>query len=189
LRTNVEWSESQEAFGSRWRWINGLAVDLSRERDADGSTLKGAGVSLELPIFNSGRGRMQRVTALREMASAVLRSAELHAVADIAASYAALHTAEQNAAEYRQRLLPLQKQIVELTQQRQNYMLVGAFEVIDARRQEIEAWRGYVESLRDHATARAELARGLGGVIPGSSAGEEASIPELPLAEMTGETK
>ncbi|MEO6366701.1 MAG: TolC family protein, partial [Steroidobacteraceae bacterium] len=42
LRTNVEWSESQEAFGSRWRWINGLAVDLSRERDADGSTLKGA---------------------------------------------------------------------------------------------------------------------------------------------------
>lgn len=189
LRTNAEWSESQEAFGARWRWLTGLAVDLSRERDADGSTLKGAGVSLELPIFNSGRGRTLRVAALREMASAVLRSAELHAMADIAASYAAFKTAEQNAVEYRERLLPLQQRIVELTQQRQNYMLVGAFEVIEARRQEIDAWRSYVGSLRDYATARIALARGLGGAIPGTSAEGEASIPELPMVELNGETR
>lgn len=189
LRTNVKWSESQQAFAERWRWLNGLAVGLSRERDADGSKLQGGSVSLELPIFNSGKGRTLRATAMREMASAVLRSSELHAAADIATSHAALKAAEQNAAEYRDWLLPLQQRIVELTQQRQNYMLVGAFEVIEARRSEIEAWQAYVESLRDYAIARTEMARALGGAVPGASANEEASIPNMPLVEQTGEAQ
>jgi outer membrane protein, heavy metal efflux system len=189
LRTNVDLSESQQAFAARWRWLNGLAVELSHEREADGGTLKGGGISLELPIFNSGRGKALRATAMREMASAVLHSSELHAIADVASSLAALKAAEQNAAEYRNWLLPLQQRIVELTQQRQNFMLVGAFEVIEVRRQEIEAWQGYVESLRDYAIARTELARALGGNVPGVAANEDATIPEMPVAEQTGEAQ
>ncbi|MDQ2654066.1 MAG: TolC family protein, partial [Chloroflexota bacterium] len=189
LRTNAQWSESQEAFTARWRWLNGLALELSREREAEGSTLKGGGLSLELPLFNSGRGRVVRATAMREMAAAVLRSAELHAAADVSASHAAFEAAAQNAAEYRDQLLPLQQHIVELTQQRQNFMLVGAFELIEARRQEIDAWQGYVEALREHAIARTDLARALGGIVPVMNAAEEAVMPDIPMVERIGETQ
>jgi cobalt-zinc-cadmium efflux system outer membrane protein len=190
LRTQVKWSEGNEAFTQRWRWINGVGIEVTREHDVDGSTLKGGGVSMEIPVFNSGWGRKQRAMAVRESAEATLRAAELDVSSEINARYAVLRAAEQNVAEYRDRLLPLQQRIVELTQQRQNFMLIGAFELIETRRQDIEAWQGFVASLREYATARSDLARALGGTLPASAVPAEAvSLPDLAALKNTGEAR
>ncbi|MEO8315323.1 MAG: TolC family protein [Pseudomonadota bacterium] len=190
LRTGVTWSMKQQGQVQRWRWVNGVTIAAVRERDPDATTLNGGSVSLELPLFNTGNGRRLRASAGREIAEATLAGAEIDVTADVAVRFAVLQAEAQNVAEYHEHLLPLRQRIVELTQQRQNYMLVGAFELIEARRQDIEAWQAYIESLHDYALARTDLARAVGGRLPGAETETETvSIPELPLAEQTGEAR
>ena len=59
-----------------------------------------------------------------------------------------------------------QSELEKLTQEEYNFMLVGAFELLSAKRDEIEAYKGYVEGLRGFWTARAMLRSALGGVLP-----------------------
>ena len=46
-------------------------------------------------------------------------------------------------------------------------MLVGVFELLQAKREEISAWQEYVEAVRDYWLARTELRRIAGGSLPG----------------------
>lgn len=187
LRTGVTLSMRQRDHVHRWRWISGVTAEASREREPDGSTLKGGGLTLELPVFNSGAGARLRTEAAAEAAAALLAGAELDVRADVAAQFATLQAAAAAVREYRERLLPLHQRIVEYTQQQQSFMLVGTFELIESRRRDIEAWQGYIESLRTYAIARSGLARAVGGGLPQSAdpAGR-VTIPDLPRMTPTG---
>jgi cobalt-zinc-cadmium efflux system outer membrane protein len=63
-------------------------------------------------------------------------------------------------------VIPLRETTVELTQQELNYMLVGAFELIQAKQAEYDAYQEYVEAVRDYWIARTELERAVGGALP-----------------------
>lgn len=186
LRTGVAQSLRQRDHVRRWRWISGVTAEASRERETDGSTLTGGGISLELPVFNSGAGSRLRAESASEAAAALLAGAELEVRADVAQQYATLQAAADAVREYREHLLPLHQRIVEYTQQRQSYMLVGTFELLESRRQDIDAWQGYIDALRDHAMARAGLARAVGGNLPGDADAERVTLPGLPQAQPTG---
>jgi cobalt-zinc-cadmium efflux system outer membrane protein len=67
---------------------------------------------------------------------------------------------------YRRSVLPLREQIVDLTLKNYNYMLIGAFDLLMAKQQEFEAYRKYVETLRDYWIVRADMQRSLGGRLP-----------------------
>jgi len=62
-------------------------------------------------------------------------------------------------------VLPLSERFVALTQQEYNFMLRGTFELLLARRDEIEAYRDYIEVVRDYFIARSDLERAAGGRI------------------------
>lgn len=186
LRTGVSRSLRQRDHVRRWRWVSGLTVEASREREPDGGTLAGGAVFLELPVFNTGAGTRLRAEAASEAAAALLAGAELDVRADVSAQYATLQAAADAVREYREHLLPLHRRIVEYTQQQQSYMLVGTFELLEARQQDIEVWQGYIEALRDHAIARAGLARAVGGALPGEGEPGRVTLPRLPQAEPTG---
>ena len=47
-----------------------------------------------------------------------------------------------------------------------NGMFVGVFQLLQARRDQIDAAREYIEALRDYWTARANLERAVGGRLP-----------------------
>ena len=44
-------------------------------------------------------------------------------------------------------------------------MLVGVFQLLVAKRDEIDAGRGYIEALRDYWIARTDLERAVGGEL------------------------
>ena len=60
-------------------------------------------------------------------------------------------------------LLPLRHTIVEQTQAENNAMLVGTFDVLRAKQDEIEAGAAYVAALRDYWLARARMEQVLNG--------------------------
>jgi len=60
-------------------------------------------------------------------------------------------------------LLPLRERVVQHAQLRYNAMLLGVFQLLVARREQIDAYRDYLDSVRDYWIARADLERAAAG--------------------------
>ena len=181
LRTEVGLRQQQLTNVRHWRWLGGLTLAAEREREIDGEVLKGGGAALEVPIFNTGKGRYLRASAQAESSAARFSGLETAVRNDIAVQVAALEAARLTVDEYRTRMLPLQQRIVDSSQREQNFMLIGAFELLAARREELDTYERYVDAVRDYWVARSRLASSVGGKLPGDEvSGEPLALPDLP---------
>jgi cobalt-zinc-cadmium efflux system outer membrane protein len=151
----------------RWRWLGDVDVGYTRERETDGSRLRGPSLSVEVPIFDQNRSAVLRSQSRLEAARARLESLELSVRNDVAAGLDRLETTQAIAEAYRTALVPQREAIVARTQEEANYMLVGTFELLEARRAEFDAYQEYLEAVRDYWTARIDLRRAVGGTLPG----------------------
>jgi len=79
------------------------------------------------------------------------------------AGKAAMRAARERVNYFQNSLLPLRQKITRQTQLQYNAMQVGVFELLQAKREEIEAGSEYIESLRDYWIARTDLERAIGG--------------------------
>ena len=72
---------------------------------------------------------------------------------------------------YRRVMLPLRQQILNETQRQFNAMQVGAFELLRAKQEQVEAAGQYVQALNDYGQADGRLRLIRGGVTPGGGGG------------------
>jgi len=109
----------------------------------------GPAVELELPIFYQGQGEVGLAKA--EMRRERNRHAGLAVRVRAAVRTAArnLVIARDAVTFYRDHLLPERERIVEQTMLQYNAMSVGAFELLQARRDQVQASSAYVDALRD----------------------------------------
>jgi len=70
------------------------------------------------------------------------------------------------AVHYRDHLVPLRKEVLDQSLLHYNGMFISLYQLLAAKQAEVDARRGYIEAALDYWTARAELARALGGSIP-----------------------
>jgi cobalt-zinc-cadmium efflux system outer membrane protein len=152
----------------RWRWLGGAALGYELERDVADATLTGPIASLEVPLFNQGSGRLLRARAGLEIEATKVAALELTIGNDIVVSHSAVQSAAAIVERYRQSVVPLHERIVELTQQQHSFMLIGAFELLATKQQEIDVYQSYLESVRDYWIEHAELRRVAGGSFPES---------------------
>jgi cobalt-zinc-cadmium efflux system outer membrane protein len=154
------------------RFFPAVEVGVSTERDAEGRRVTGPSVALEVPLFDQGQARTARLAAQVRQARA--REAEL--AVNVRAEVRALRTrllATRGVVEhYRTVLLPLRERVVQHAQLRYNAMLLGVFQLLLARREQMDAYRDYLDSVRDYWTARADLERAAGGSLTGALAQE-----------------
>ncbi len=150
----------------RWFWLDDAALELERETETDGSVLNGVGGSVGLPLFNQGGGARLRATAQVESIAAELSEVTLAMSNDVAAQVQALEQARLAVEEYRNQLVPLQERITALTQQQQNYMLVGTFELLSARQEALQTYRDYLQATADYWIRHVALERTVGGKLP-----------------------
>jgi cobalt-zinc-cadmium efflux system outer membrane protein len=68
-------------------------------------------------------------------------------------------------------MLPLRREITEGFQRQNNAMLVGAFALLAAKREEVEAGRAYIEAVRDYWVARARVEALMAGRMTEGSVG------------------
>lgn len=152
------------------RWVGGVSAGAEREKDADGTRLTGPNVSVELPIFNQGQSRLARAQAQLEEAEARLREAELDTRNSVRVGARALADHREIVEVHRTALIPQRERIVERSQQEQNFMLIGVFELVQAKVEEYDAYQAYLESVRDYWLARIELSRSVGQRLPSDTA-------------------
>lgn len=168
----------------RWRWLGDVEGGYERESDTDGSRLRGPSVALQLPIFNQNQSGVMRADAQTELAQARLSDLELRVKNEIARGLDQLASAREIAEAYRVAVLPQRERLVSSTQEEHNFMLVGVFELLQARRSQLDAYQSYIESVRDYWVARTTLRKAVGGVLPG----ESRSDADVPMPTLDGAT-
>lgn len=152
------------------RFLPSFEAGITGERE-EGEWGVGPAFSLPIPVFNQGQPGVAAAAARLEQARQqyMARAIEIRAAAR--AARLRVLNARQRALYYREVILPLRQEIVDHTQLEYNAMLIGAFELLDARRQQIDAGAQYIQSLRDYWIARSRLDQILAGRAPGMSGG------------------
>lgn len=163
-----EVSVQEDALGlTRSNRLLGAAdAGVQGERDDDGTHLLGPSISLELPLFNQGDGRVLRAQARLERSRAELERLQAEAGQEITLAQARVVAMHALARRYTQDYIPLRERIVRHTLERTNTALAGPFELIRARQQEYDTDQQYLETLRDYWLARTELERQVGARLP-----------------------
>lgn len=156
-----------------WRLWKELNIGIGADRDSDGQWAVGPEFQVPLPLFNQGRPEVARAAAAVQKAQNDVKAAEIRARTDVRRAAARLATSRKRIDRYAGIVLPLKRDIVALKQQEYNYMFIGAFEVLLAKKEETSAYLAYIESVHAYWRSRADLDRVLGG---GSAAAPVAAV-------------
>jgi cobalt-zinc-cadmium efflux system outer membrane protein len=151
-------------------WVPELRAGVAAEREHDdeqGWSL-GPAASLEVPLFYQGQGESGAAMAEARQQRKLYADAAVR-IRSTARSISSRLKATTDSADYYKRvLLPLRERIVNGTQLEYNAMSVGIFQLLQAKRDQIETARAYVELLRDYWTLRAQAEQLLAGRLPRS---------------------
>lgn len=160
------------------RLLGDTAVGYGREREADRSRIRGPTLDLELPLFNQGQARVAGADARLALAQGRLRAIELGSGNAISAGVERVKVLSEIVAIHRDALVPQRERVVARSQEAQNFMLIGIFEVIEARTQTYDAYESYLNAIADYWVARVDLKRLVGARLP-SEAQSTGTTPDL----------
>jgi len=150
----------------RFRFTPLLDVGVSAEREFDGEWSLGPSLDFELPLFDRKRGAVLRMQSLVSLATAERDVIEAGIRAEVNTLAAQLAAAAESVAAYQDELLPMHRDLVAETQLHYNGMLVGVYELLNAKRDELDAQRGALHAQLDYWRARTELERAIAGQLP-----------------------
>ena len=125
----------------------------------------GPNLSVELPLFDRRQAAIARLEAQARQSQDRTAALEIRIHSEVEQGYALFQAQRTMAVTYRDHLIPLRTQVVEQSQLEQNYMLIGVFQVLQAKQQEYDAYRRYLEATRDYWIAQADLSRAVGGGV------------------------
>lgn len=165
-RQEAEISASAARITRNFRLLGDTSIGYEREEEIDGSRISGPTLDLELPVFNQGQARVARADAQLRLARARLARVELMSGSGIDLAAERVRVLSDIVRIHRQSLVPQRETVTVRSQEEQNFMLIGVFDVIQAKTQEYDAYQSYLESVRDYWLARIELMRLVGARLP-----------------------
>ncbi|NUO52840.1 MAG: TolC family protein [Polyangiaceae bacterium] len=161
-------------------WAEGLIPDIEAgvgaERD-DGEWGFGPVIGVSLPLFYQGQGRVDAAEAEARAAKHRHEAVATRVRATARSATTRLRTAKDNAAFYKNNLLPLREKLVDETLLQYNAMNTGPLQLLTAKRDQIDTAAVYVDVLREYWTARAEAEALLMGRAPSVSRARSAAVP------------
>lgn len=175
-RTTTEALEEAVELQRWWRFVPFVEVGVASTSEPEEGWTVGPALALELPIFQQGQPALGRLEAALRQARNEIASIEIDARASARESLATLAANRTLAQRYRDVTIPLRQQTTQEALRHYNYMLIGIFEVVAARKDEIAAYAGYLEALRDWWVALADLERATGIRFVAKPSGVEPSV-------------
>lgn len=130
---------------------------------ADQEPAYGPAASMSIPLWNQGQGAVRRLDAELRVE---LRRFEADAIAlrsTVRRARIRLVSARERALFVRDTVLPLRAEVVSESVRQYNAMQTTPFQVLEARRAEVDAMRTYVRLLREYWLARVALVHLLAG--------------------------
>jgi cobalt-zinc-cadmium efflux system outer membrane protein len=153
-------------------WLPELKAGVSAERSDEWAV--GPAVEIEVPLFYQGQGEagvaeseMRQQQNLYTEFAVTLRANARNAGTRLAAKREAL-------LYYKSVLLPLKQQVVDQSQLEYNAMLIGLFQLLQAKRDQVQTAAAYIEHQRDYWIARTNVEQLLAGRQPPEQASGDA---------------
>jgi len=172
-------------------WLDGAEVGAAAEREIEGGWSAGPAFALPIPLFDQGQAVVGAAEARYRQAAARAHARAVEIRARARAAGAEVESAHARARYYGAIILPLRERIVEETQLQYNAMQVSAFQLLQARRDQVEAGAAYVEAVRGYWVARAVLDSILqGGTRPfegGAGGVDDGSMGATPASAGAGD--
>jgi cobalt-zinc-cadmium efflux system outer membrane protein len=150
---------------SEWWAFTELQAGISFEREPEGDRVTGPQFSAALPIFNFGQAAKRRFFAQWRQAQSRLSALEIEAYAEVRQARDILFVFRNQVNLYTSRILPNQQQILTAREELYNIMATPVFELLDTKRNQLQAYLNYYMALRDYWTARVELDKAVGGKL------------------------
>ena len=144
-------------------------VGVSTEKDVKGDRVTGPTVKTEVPIYDLGQTEVSRSGAQLKEAELKLKALENDVRSEIKQKRDRLFAARTLVEEYRDSIIPIRQKINEETQKHYNYMLLGNYDLIRAKQNEILANKEYIESLKEYWIARSDLEKAVSSKLGGRS--------------------
>lgn len=164
----------RRGFARTYALLPELTLSGHAQREPEtGEWTAGPTLEVPIPIFDQGQAAVAGAEARVRQAEESLAALGVEVRASARAARARVVAARDRVAYYQGVLLPLRGEILEQTQLRYNAMQIGAVELLQARRRQIETGSGYVKELLEYWLARTELEKILNG---GGSMGHEGGM-------------
>jgi cobalt-zinc-cadmium efflux system outer membrane protein len=159
---------------SRWTGVIDIGVDVARLNG--GTIVVGPRGSIELPIFDQRQATIARLEARLRASEQLLAGRAIEVRSEVRDARNRVLYARQAIGHYRSEVIPHREQVVALSQQQYDAMLLGVYPLIQAKQSEIVSYREYIETVRDYWIAKTDLQRAVGGTT---------SVPANPSAPPT----
>jgi cobalt-zinc-cadmium efflux system outer membrane protein len=150
-------------------WLPELKAGATAEREEQQWSY-GPLAEVQVPLFYQGQGEVDRARADMRRQQQLLKARAVQVRAAARTTAARVAAARDRAVYIKTVLLPARERILQQTQLQFNAMSVSVFQLLLARRDEVEVARSYVEALREYWTARAEAEQLRSGRLPAVSA-------------------
>ncbi|HHT9115700.1 MAG TPA: TolC family protein [Candidatus Wunengus californicus] len=148
----------------KYRYFYVFDVGVDSEHDvADDVNFTGPNLTIELPIFDQRQAAIARLESQLRQSQQRLSALAIDIRSEIREIRDQLLAARNVVKYYHDVVLPLRQRIVDESQLYYNGMLIGVYELLLAKQNQINAGREYIEALRDYWIARSDLERAVGG--------------------------
>lgn len=142
-----------------------LSLGAAAKRETQGDWLLGPAFTLPIPLLDQGQARTAGAQAELRRARFEYENTLVHVHTAVRSAVLRLNAAREKALSLRDVIQPLHRRITQETQLQYNGMLVGVFQLLDAKRQEIDSDIRYITALGSYWSERAELEGLLAGRV------------------------
>lgn len=149
----------------QWWAYTKAAVGISTEHEAEGFQETGPAFAGAIPIFNYGQADRARLCSMYRQSLERQKALEVEVLSEVRSARDQLFVNRDLVLTYQRELLPLQEQIVSLSQRFYNAMALSVYKLLDAKKQELQMQINYKLYLRNYWISQVELERALGGSI------------------------
>lgn len=148
------------------RYFAQADLGVEAERETDGQWRIGPSLALPIPLFDQGQAAIPRAAAVLRQSRQRYAALAVDIRSQVRATRARMFNARATAQFFHDEVLPTQQKYLEQAQLHYNGMFVSVFQLLQAKREQIDAGGQYIQALRMYWTSRAELERAVGGRLP-----------------------
>jgi cobalt-zinc-cadmium efflux system outer membrane protein len=134
-----------------------VQAGFNKEQESDGGGLKGPIFEVEVPLFDQKQTAIAKAKAQLRQSRHRLKAKEDEILSEVRLKHARLLAVKDRTQTYLQSVLPLRAQWIDSLQKHYNFMLIGIYDLLDAKKEEISSYHQFVESLKEYWLLRSEL--------------------------------
>lgn len=147
----------------QWWAYTDVAAGISTEHEAERFQETGPAFAGAIPIFNYGQADRARLYSMYYQSLEKEKALEIQVLSQVRSAREQLLINRNLVLTYQNELLPLQEQIVSISQRFYNTMSLSVYKLLEAKKQELQMQINHKLNLRNYWISRVELDRALGG--------------------------